>query len=235
MTKIFVRERTRVGKGEGQPRLAVVGVQGSDLKFFQVHVRHSELDAIAQAVGAEVVMLPRGGGAYAGRGRRRQAPRERRQAAWSAPMPRPRKHRRAVARTTARHLQAGGHSAAAARAGDPAARRIGSAAPGRSGRPLSGGAAEQMGVSRSTFQRIVVDARRKVAQALVDGAALHIEGGTFRVAAVAGSAMTAAIAGRSSTAAGKATPARCPACGSAAFACDGDDRERLQVIKTSRS
>jgi hypothetical protein len=52
MTKIFVRERTRVGKGEGLPRLAVVGVQGSDLKFFQVHVRRSELDAIAQAVGA---------------------------------------------------------------------------------------------------------------------------------------------------------------------------------------
>src|SRR5512137_2168346 len=43
--------------------------------------------------------------------------------------------------------------------------------------------AEQLGVSRSTFQRIVVEARRKVVQALVDGAALHIEGGTFRVAA----------------------------------------------------
>ena len=63
-------------------------------------------------------------------------------------------------------------------------------------------AAEQLGVSRSTFQRILVDARRKVVQALVDGAALHIEGGTFRVAAVAGSATSAAIAGRSSMAAG---------------------------------
>jgi hypothetical protein len=74
MAKIFVRERTRVGKGEGRPRLAVVGVQGSDLKFFQVHMRRSELDAIAQAVGAEVVMLPRGGAAYedeAGGGKRR--------------------------------------------------------------------------------------------------------------------------------------------------------------------
>ena len=74
MTKIFVRERTRVGKGEGLPRLAVVGVQGSDLKFFQVHVRRSELDAIAQAVGAEIVMLPRGGSDYeaeAGGGKRR--------------------------------------------------------------------------------------------------------------------------------------------------------------------
>ena len=68
MAKIFVRERTRVGKGEGLPRFAIVGVHGSDLKFFQLHVRKSELDAIAQAVGAEVVMLPRGTGENAGDG-----------------------------------------------------------------------------------------------------------------------------------------------------------------------
>lgn len=42
-------------------------------------------------------------------------------------------------------------------------------------------AAVQMGVSRSTFQRIVAEARRKVVQVLVSGAALQIEGGTFRV------------------------------------------------------
>jgi hypothetical protein len=66
MAKIFVRERNRVGKGEGSPRFAVVGVHGSDLKFFQLHVRKSELDAIAQAVGAEIVMLPRGTGEKAG-------------------------------------------------------------------------------------------------------------------------------------------------------------------------
>jgi hypothetical protein len=66
MAKIFVRERNRVGKGEGLPRFAIVGVHGSDLKFFQLHVRKSELDAIAQAVGAEVVMLPRGTGENAG-------------------------------------------------------------------------------------------------------------------------------------------------------------------------
>lgn len=68
MTKIFVRERTRVGKGEGLPRLAIVGVEGSDLKIFQVHVRKSELDTIAQAIGAEIVMLPRGTGEDAGEG-----------------------------------------------------------------------------------------------------------------------------------------------------------------------
>ena len=87
MTKIFVRERTRVGKGEGLPRLAVVSVQGSDLKFFQVHVRRSELDAIAQAVGAEIVMLPRGGNAYeeeAGGGKRRASGGKRRGARHAA-------------------------------------------------------------------------------------------------------------------------------------------------------
>ena len=80
MAKIFVRERTRVGKGEGLPRFAIVGVHGSDLKFFQLHVRKSELDAIAQAVGAEVVMLPRGTGVNAGEGSgggKRHAPRAR--------------------------------------------------------------------------------------------------------------------------------------------------------------
>jgi hypothetical protein len=68
MAIIFVRERNRVGQGEGAPRFAVVGVHGSDLKFFQLHVRKSELDAIAQAVGAEVIMLPRGTGKNAGEG-----------------------------------------------------------------------------------------------------------------------------------------------------------------------
>lgn len=68
MAKIFVRERTRIGKGEALPRFAIVGVEGSDLKFFQVHVRKSELDAIAEAIDAEVVMLPRGTGENAGDG-----------------------------------------------------------------------------------------------------------------------------------------------------------------------
>ncbi len=40
-------------------------------------------------------------------------------------------------------------------------------------------AAEQMNVSRATFGRIVESARRKVAEALVMGKALRIEGGNF--------------------------------------------------------
>jgi predicted DNA-binding protein (UPF0251 family) len=43
-------------------------------------------------------------------------------------------------------------------------------------------AAGRMGVSRSTFQRIVTRARRQVALALAEGNALEIEGGTFEVA-----------------------------------------------------
>jgi uncharacterized protein len=39
-------------------------------------------------------------------------------------------------------------------------------------------AAQRMGVSRSTFQRIVSQARRRVALALSEGAALIIEGAT---------------------------------------------------------
>jgi predicted DNA-binding protein (UPF0251 family) len=42
--------------------------------------------------------------------------------------------------------------------------------------------AKQMDVSRSTFQRILQEARHKVASALVEGSALQVEGGTFRVA-----------------------------------------------------
>lgn len=42
-------------------------------------------------------------------------------------------------------------------------------------------AAQRMGVSRSTFQRIVSHGRRQVALALTKGHALEIEGGTFQV------------------------------------------------------
>jgi len=53
----------------------VIGVQGSDLKFFKTKVRRAELDAMAQAIGAEVVILPQGSGEHGGersRGGRRR-------------------------------------------------------------------------------------------------------------------------------------------------------------------
>jgi uncharacterized protein len=43
-------------------------------------------------------------------------------------------------------------------------------------------AAERMGVSRATFGRLLEAAHRKVTEALVDGCALRIEGGAFRMA-----------------------------------------------------
>jgi hypothetical protein len=81
MGKIFVRERVDVGEGAGRPRFAIVAVEGVDVEFLRPHVRKSELDAIAQAVAAEVVMLPKGGGEHpgeAGDGHRRRGGRGRR-------------------------------------------------------------------------------------------------------------------------------------------------------------
>jgi len=77
MSKIFYRERNKIGEGEKQPRFAVVGVQGTDMTFFQFHLRKSELETIAQTIGAELVMLPRGQGDHqreqGGSGKRKQA------------------------------------------------------------------------------------------------------------------------------------------------------------------
>lgn len=41
--------------------------------------------------------------------------------------------------------------------------------------------AEQMGVSRPTFQRIITQARSKLARALVKGKAIRIEGGNYKL------------------------------------------------------
>jgi hypothetical protein len=60
MSKIFVRERRHVGEGAGQPRFAIVAVQGDDLRFSKAFVRKAELEKIAEATGAELVYLPRG-------------------------------------------------------------------------------------------------------------------------------------------------------------------------------
>ncbi|HCW79962.1 MAG TPA: hypothetical protein DG942_02510 [Ruminococcaceae bacterium] len=39
--------------------------------------------------------------------------------------------------------------------------------------------AEKMEVSRPTFQRILISARQKIADSLINGKAIHIEGGNF--------------------------------------------------------
>jgi hypothetical protein len=56
-TKIFVRERRKVEKGEKKPRYRVIGVQGTDLKIYVDHIRKQELDKLAAATGAQVEIL----------------------------------------------------------------------------------------------------------------------------------------------------------------------------------
>ncbi len=61
-TKIFVRERRKVEKGEKKPRFRVVGVTGGDLKIYAEHFRKKELEQIAQESGAAIVWLDAGKG-----------------------------------------------------------------------------------------------------------------------------------------------------------------------------
>lgn len=42
--------------------------------------------------------------------------------------------------------------------------------------------ASRMHISRPTFQRVLASARRKIAEALVEGKALRVEGGNYRLA-----------------------------------------------------
>jgi predicted DNA-binding protein (UPF0251 family) len=78
-------------------------------------------------------------------------------------------------------------------------------------------AAEQMGVSRSTIQRIVTEARRKVTRALVTGAALHIEGGNFRVPAIHWQCNTCAHLWEIKHGSEEGTATHCPSCGSSSI------------------
>jgi hypothetical protein len=67
-TKIFVRERRKVEKGEKKPRFRIVGVSGSDLKIYVKHIRKKELDHISRESGAEIVYLEAGKGHKNGSG-----------------------------------------------------------------------------------------------------------------------------------------------------------------------
>ncbi len=59
-SKIFVRERRKIDKGEKKPRFRVVGVSGGDLKIYTKHIRKKELEQIVDATGADVVHLKAG-------------------------------------------------------------------------------------------------------------------------------------------------------------------------------
>ena len=58
--KLFYRERNRYADGSQTPRYVLVAVFGVDLKVYGQHLRMSELRALAEATGAELVPLPRG-------------------------------------------------------------------------------------------------------------------------------------------------------------------------------
>ncbi len=59
--KIFYRERRKVGEGEKKPRFKLVAVAGVDMKVYGKHLRKKELEQIAEAVGAELILLKQGG------------------------------------------------------------------------------------------------------------------------------------------------------------------------------
>lgn len=60
MSKIFVRKRRKIEKGEKKPRLRIVGASG-DIKLYSKHIRKVELETIANETGAQVVYLPEHG------------------------------------------------------------------------------------------------------------------------------------------------------------------------------
>ncbi len=58
--KIFYRERRKVGEKEKKPRYKLVAIAGVDMKVYAKHLRKKELDQIAAALGAELVLLKAG-------------------------------------------------------------------------------------------------------------------------------------------------------------------------------
>ena len=55
--KIFYRERGKVGEGEKKPRFKLVAVSGVAIDIYAEHLRKKELEQIAKAVGAKLVLL----------------------------------------------------------------------------------------------------------------------------------------------------------------------------------
>jgi hypothetical protein len=72
MSKLFVRHRRHIGRGEARPRFAIVASHGVDLRVYKTHVRRAELEKIAADLDTEIVYLPRGERAEEGEERRRR-------------------------------------------------------------------------------------------------------------------------------------------------------------------
>ena len=74
-------------------------------------------------------------------------------------------------------------------------------------------AGRRMGVSRATFGRIIQRARRTVADALISGKAIRIDGGNYRIVMDTRRFQCAACGHRWDEAPGTGRPSACPACG----------------------
>lgn len=70
-TKIFIRKRRKIEKGEKKPRFRVVGVGGSDVKLYVKHIRKNEIEQISKETGAEIVYMDAGKGQKTGGGQQR--------------------------------------------------------------------------------------------------------------------------------------------------------------------
>ncbi len=57
---IFYRSRRKTGEGEKKPRYRIVAVADCNLRVYAEHLRLSELEHLAQALNAELVMLRSG-------------------------------------------------------------------------------------------------------------------------------------------------------------------------------
>jgi uncharacterized protein len=93
-------------------------------------------------------------------------------------------------------------------------------------------AALQMNISRSTLQRIVTEARTKVVRALTEGAALHIEGGTFHVATRYWQCKDCGHTWEIEHGSGQSKPVQCPSCGSHTIHLRRTRRYQTQLQKT---
>ena len=58
--KIFYRTRRKSQDGEKKPRYRIAAVANLDLKVYADHLRKSELEHIAEELGADLIELRRG-------------------------------------------------------------------------------------------------------------------------------------------------------------------------------
>jgi predicted DNA-binding protein (UPF0251 family)/DNA-directed RNA polymerase subunit RPC12/RpoP len=78
-------------------------------------------------------------------------------------------------------------------------------------------AGQRMGVSRATFGRIIQRARRVVAEALIHGKAIMLEGGHYQVRQATRQFVCRDCEQQWEAACGTGPPEQCPACGSRHF------------------